>query len=120
MRPLSLYTWQYNVEEGWDYLTVGGTQFRRASGPDGVKLSKGKAMLWYSDGSAVREGWKVCATKGPGQCSFHSHSDSHQRTHSQSLTRVRVRISVRLRVRVGVRVSVRVWVRFKVVVQAVG
>ena len=86
LRPPSLYTWQYDVENKYDYLTVGGTQFKGDSGPNGVKMSKGDALLWKSDGSVVEEGWKVCTTKGPGQCSFHSHSDSHQRTQSQSLT----------------------------------
>ena len=86
LRPLSLYTWQYNVEKGYDYLTVGGTQFKGDSGPNGVKMSKGDALLWRSDGDVVKEGWKVCTTKGPGQCSFHSRSDAHQRTHAQLLT----------------------------------
>ena len=87
LRPLSLYTWQYNVEgSAYDYLTVGSTQFPGASGPDGVKMSKGDAMLWKSDGGSVKEGWKVCTTKPPGECSFHSKSGSHQWTHSQSLT----------------------------------
>ena len=85
-RPLSLYTWQYEVEKRYDYLTVGSTQFKAGSGPNGVKMSKGDEMLWKSDGSSVKEGWKVCTRKPPGECSFHSHAGSHQRTHSQSLT----------------------------------
>ena len=82
LRPLSLYTWQYDVEKGHDYLTVGSTQFRKNLGPDGVKMSKGDAILWTSDVSAVKEGWKVCTTKGPGKLSFDSHSDPHERPHS--------------------------------------
>ena len=60
MRPLLLYTLHYNVEKGYDYLTVGGTHFKGGSGPDDVKMSKGDALSWKSDENGVKWGWKVC------------------------------------------------------------
>ena len=64
LRPLSVSTLQYDVEgSNYDYLTVAGKQFKTAnSGPKGVKMNKGDLLLWRTDGSGVREGWKVCAT----------------------------------------------------------
>ena len=82
MRPLSLYTWQYDVERKYDYLTVGATQFKSGSGPNGVKLGKGDALLWKSDGGEVYEGWKVCTTKPPGEVYFinaQTHTNGHIR-----------------------------------------
>ena len=83
MRPLSLYAWQYDVEKGYDYLTVGSIQFKGSLGPNGVKMSVGEAMLWKSDGDWVKEGWKVCTMKGPGGFAFNA--DANQQTNSQSL-----------------------------------
>ena len=76
LRPLSLYTWQYDVETGYDYFTVRSTQFKGSSGPDGAKMSKYDEMLWKSDGSGVQEGWKVCTTKPPGEVYLHTFSAS--------------------------------------------
>ena len=62
LRPLFLYTKQYVVESKYDYLTVNGVQYKSSgSGPNGVKMSKGAALLWRSDGGTQRSGWKVCA-----------------------------------------------------------
>ena len=80
LRSLLLYTWQYDVDRSrtvvysdgprpgtaYDYLTVGSTQFKGVSGPNGFKMSKGDELFWTSDGSGVKEGWKVCTMKGPG------------------------------------------------------
>ena len=64
-RPLFVYTKQYDVERSssgraYDYLTVNGVQYKN-SPPNGVKMGKGAALQWYSDGSKVAAGWKVCA-----------------------------------------------------------
>ena len=60
LRPLIVHTVQYEVERKYDYLTVNGHQYKY-SRPDGVKMAKGAALQWYSDGSTQRAGWKVCA-----------------------------------------------------------
>ena len=60
LRPLFVHTMQYEVETRYDYLTVNGVQYTY-SGPDGVKMAKGAALVWYSDGSGNTAGWKVCA-----------------------------------------------------------
>ena len=64
-RPFFVYTKQYDVERNsrnraLDYLTVNGVQYKN-SPPNGVKMGKGAALQWYSDGSQVAAGWKVCA-----------------------------------------------------------
>ena len=87
MRPLSLYTWQYDVERGYDFLTVVGTQFKSGSGPNGVKLSKGESLLWKSDKSKVEEGWKVCTAKRTGEVYFtntQTHTNGHIHVHPNS------------------------------------
>ena len=61
LRPLSVYTEEYNVETGFDYLTVNGVKYGGTWGPSGVKMAKGAALQWYSDSSGNRAGWKVCA-----------------------------------------------------------
>ena len=63
LRPFFLVSIQYDVEKGYDYLTVGNIQFKNGYGPWGQKMNKGAALVWKSDGSGVREGWKVCATE---------------------------------------------------------
>ena len=64
LRPLVVRTRQYVVETGYDYLTVNGVKYKNSgSGPNGVKMAKGAALLWRSDGSTQRSGWKVCADR---------------------------------------------------------
>ena len=58
LRPLVVSTRQYAVEMGFDFLTVGSTEFKGLLGPDKVKLDTGAALVWSSDGSGNDEGWK--------------------------------------------------------------
>ena len=51
---------QYEVERGYDYLTVNGYRYRY-SVPNEVKMTQGAALEWRSDGSRTYNGWKVCA-----------------------------------------------------------
>ena len=56
LRPLVVSTTQYAVEMGFDFLTVGSTEFKGGSGPEGVKLDTGAALVWFSDASGTDEG----------------------------------------------------------------
>ena len=60
LRQFYVYTMQYEVERGYDYLTVNGVQYKY-SAPNGVKMTQGAALEWRSDGSYFNKGWKVCA-----------------------------------------------------------
>ena len=61
LRPLVLTTVQYEVETGYDFVSVDGTAFRGESGPEEVKMNTGSELVWTSDGSEFRSGFKVCA-----------------------------------------------------------
>jgi len=56
--PLS--TEAFDTESGYDYLTVGGTQYSGSSGPSSGSYTG--AMTWSSDYSVVRSGWRICRT----------------------------------------------------------
>merc|ERR1719201_1099838 len=66
LRPFYVYTKQYQVEKGWDYLTVNGKQYKSNSAPNGVKMGKGAALQWKSDSFGTNPGWKVCAQDHAG------------------------------------------------------
>ena len=62
LRSLSLTTTKYSVEDGYDYLTVGGVTFDSGYGPEGMKLSAGSELVWKTDGSFAEDGFTVCAS----------------------------------------------------------
>ena len=62
LRPLSLTTTQYSVEDEYDYLTVGGVPFDSGHGPQGMKLSAGSELVWTTDSNWVEDGFTVCAS----------------------------------------------------------
>ena len=41
---------------------MGRTKYKQGVGPEGVKLEKGAALVWTSDGSVTEPGFKVCAS----------------------------------------------------------
>jgi hypothetical protein len=52
---------QYSIESNYDYLTVGGTQYRsNGNGPTNVAVSAGATIIWRSDGSVQRYGFTLC------------------------------------------------------------
>ena len=59
----------FETESCCDYMTIDGVQYQGTSGPDGVVVTPGTSMTWYSDGSISSAGWKICvapeATCGP-------------------------------------------------------
>ena len=77
LRPLVVSTAQYEVEVGFDFLTVGGTEFKGDSGPQEVNLDTGAEVVWSSDGSVFGEGWKVCASSVDVQTTTHMTHMTH-------------------------------------------
>ena len=63
LRPLLLTTPLYSVEKGYDYLTVAGVQYNREHTPAWMPLARGAELVWRTDGSVVRDGFKVCASE---------------------------------------------------------
>ena len=57
-----LASWAFSTESGYDSVTVNGVQYSGSTSPDGVVAS---SMTWSSDGSVVRDGWKICQTLLP-------------------------------------------------------
>ena len=60
LRPLFLTAEQYDVETGYDFVTVDGAKFTK-SAPQAVYMNAGKIWVWKSDGFETREGYKLCA-----------------------------------------------------------
>ena len=48
LRPLVLTTVQYEVERGYDFVSVDGTAFRGESGPSEVKMDTDSELVWSS------------------------------------------------------------------------
>ncbi|GMI47449.1 hypothetical protein TrCOL_g9426 [Triparma columacea] len=52
------------VESGpscrYDKVTVGGVQYCGIAGPQGISVSAGEEITWYSDGSSTRAGFEIC------------------------------------------------------------
>eukprot|EP00035_Acanthoeca_spectabilis_P026506 m.462993 g.462993 ORF g.462993 m.462993 type:complete len:619 (-) comp22858_c0_seq1:180-2036(-) len=53
---------QFDVEAGYDAVTVNGQSYSGAAGPIGVAVSAGGAIEWASDYSVNRDGFELCAT----------------------------------------------------------
>lgn len=50
----------FNTGQGYDYLTIDGTQYGGTDCPTGVSVSSGSSVSWSSDGSAAGAGWEIC------------------------------------------------------------
>jgi len=50
----------FETEEKYDYLTVNGKEYSGTSGPDGVQVNKNNDIMWSSDFSWNKKGWKIC------------------------------------------------------------
>ena len=55
----------FNTESNFDYITIGTDRYSGTVGPVGIQLGSGDTVSWYSDGSAVRSGFTICATQAP-------------------------------------------------------
>ena len=65
LRPLVVTATDFHTEAGYDILTVAGTQYYGSDGPQGLPLDAGAELVWTSDDSEFRSGFKVCAAE-PG------------------------------------------------------
>jgi len=52
----------FSTEENHDILKVGGIDYSGSNDPNGVSVSKGSTMSWYSDGSRTNKGFKICSS----------------------------------------------------------
>ena len=56
----------YQVESGWDYITIGDFQFLNSESPPiNIPMNDGDPMTWYADFSTSYEGWEICASATP-------------------------------------------------------
>ena len=63
LQPLVITTVYYDIETGSDFMTVADKAYRQtASGPQGVHVPQGAELVWETDDSVFREGFKVCAS----------------------------------------------------------
>ena len=61
---LTISTYHFNVETGWDKIQMGGVTYSGPSdhnGPQNVVLAAGETFTWYSDSSVTYEGFTLCA-----------------------------------------------------------
>ena len=61
LRPLVATATEFHTEAGYDILTVAGTEYDGSDGPQGLPLDAGAELVWTSDNSEFRSGFKVCA-----------------------------------------------------------
>ena len=50
----------FSTEACCDHLTVDGTQFHGANGPDRIPVNAGSTITWGTDGSVTNTGFEVC------------------------------------------------------------
>ena len=62
LRPLVATATEFDTEENYDFLTVAGTQYSGSDGPQGLPVDAGAELVWKSDGSVCKAGFKVCQT----------------------------------------------------------
>lgn len=51
---------QFETESGYDYVTIGETQYQGRTGPSSVAVAAGSTFSWRSDGSGTYSGWTIC------------------------------------------------------------
>ena len=64
LRPLFVTATEFDTEECCDDLTVAGARYAGSNGPQGLSVDAGAELVWTSDGSEYRSGFKVCAEAG--------------------------------------------------------
>jgi len=55
----------FSVENYWDHVTIGGTQYSGTNGPFSVAMSAQDPLQWSSDFSGHSGGFTVCASPHP-------------------------------------------------------
>ena len=72
---------EFDTEMDFDYLTIGDTGYTGQEGPLALSLGEGAALVWSTDGSEFRSGFKVCAAE-PGAFAIAVNLfDPHKLTH---------------------------------------
>ena len=65
LQPLLLTAEQYDIERGYDYVTVDGVRFSDGSagrlGPQAMVMNTGEKWVWTSDYYVTHGGYKLCA-----------------------------------------------------------
>ena len=61
LRPLGITVTEFDTESGHDHLTIGGTQYSGSQGPQGLWIAPGTQLVWTSDASGTKAGFKLCA-----------------------------------------------------------
>jgi hypothetical protein len=51
----------FQTESGFDWVTIGGTQYQGTAGPQSVAMAAGATIHWRSDASANGAGFTICA-----------------------------------------------------------
>ena len=54
---------QFDTENGFDWVTIGGTRYMGTAGPVGVGVAAGSTLTWRSDHSVTRAGWTICLSE---------------------------------------------------------
>ena len=62
----------FDTEAGYDHVTLGGTEYSGATGPNRVSVAQNTVFTWVSDGSVTKAGWTICLTPGGEGC-FYDH-----------------------------------------------
>ena len=94
LKSLVLTAEEYDVEDGYDFATVAGIEFRYSGKPPkDIFMSPGTEWYWKSDSSVHRGGYKICAA-GTGTTTYvcthvcmyvYTHSRTHAYMHSPHL-----------------------------------
>merc|ERR1712238_435898 len=51
---------QFDTENRYDFVTIGGRRYTGRSGPNDVAVTAGSSFTWRSDGSVSLDGWIIC------------------------------------------------------------
>ena len=63
LRSLVATATEFDTESCCDFLTIGGTQYSGFQGPRGLPLAQGTVLVWTSDASDTKAGFKLCAVE---------------------------------------------------------
>lgn len=50
----------FDLENNWDYLRIGNTRYYTRASIEGVQVTAGTTISFFSDGSVINEGFTVC------------------------------------------------------------
>lgn len=59
----------FDIEAGFDFLNIAGTNYDGTNCPSGVLLHDGTSIRWMSDASDTSEGWEICTAGGSSSSS---------------------------------------------------